>query len=68
MTTLIEDLTDLVSQYEMKKIDRKTLIKALKNIVKYEEKKQWNYKRALISGPWTMIRTTKEKIDTSMIT
>jgi hypothetical protein len=39
MTTLIEDLTDLVSQYEMKKIDRKTLIKALKNIVKYEEKK-----------------------------
>ncbi len=39
MTTLIEDLTDLVSQYEMKKIDRKTLIKALKNIVKHEEKK-----------------------------
>ena len=39
MTTLIEDLTDLVSQYEMKKIDRKTLIKSLKNIVKYEEKK-----------------------------
>ena len=39
MTTLLEDLQDLVDQYESKKIDRKALIQLLGNIVKYEEKK-----------------------------
>jgi hypothetical protein len=39
MTTLLEDLQDLVYQYESKKITRKTLIELLGNIVKYEEKK-----------------------------
>jgi len=39
MTTLLEDLQDLVYQYESKKITRETLIQLLGNIVKYEEKK-----------------------------
>ena len=39
MTTLLEDLQDLVYQYESKKITRKTLIELLGNIVQYEEKK-----------------------------
>jgi hypothetical protein len=39
MTILLEDLQDLVYQYESKKITRKTLIELLGNIVKYEEKK-----------------------------
>ena len=40
MTTLLQDLQDLVNQYESKKITKKTLIEVLANIVKHEEKKQ----------------------------
>ena len=42
MTTLLEDLQDLVYQYESKKITRKTLIELLGNIVKYEKGKKHN--------------------------
>ena len=38
MTTLIEDLNDLIGQYERKKITKKDLLDILFNIVKHEKK------------------------------
>ena len=38
MTTLIEDLKDLVEQFEMKKIDRGQLITALATITNYYQR------------------------------
>jgi len=38
MTTLLEDLNDLIGQYERKKITKKDLLDILFNIVKHEKK------------------------------
>ena len=38
-TRLIDDLKDLIDQFETQKIDKKQVIATMKNIVNYETKK-----------------------------